>query len=274
MKAKTPSVPSVLRTLDILEAISRSKAGLTLLEIVQDLNFPRSSVHCLVVTLERRGYLHKNGRSARYKLGPMTRELANFAFAGIALRDQVAPVLFTLMQATGLAVHLGILECNEVVLAHKLEPSSGPRLATWVGKRMEMHCTGVGKAFLAYFSESDLQRHISEHGLPRHNEHTISSVSRLRADLQSIRSLGYALDDEEDELGYRCIGCPVFDAEGQVIAAISIVGTTGQIRPDKLAGLVQKSVDAAAKIAQLASAAPRSWNAHTAAQPGLAVATA
>jgi DNA-binding IclR family transcriptional regulator len=264
MAPKTPPVPSVLRTFDILEAISQSKAGLTLTELAQDLGLPKSSVHCLVLTIERRGYLYKNERSGRYKLGPKTRELANFAFAGIALRDQVAPVLFALMRATGLPVHLAILEHNEVVLAHKVEPSFGVRLATWVGKRMEVHCTGVGKAFLAYFSESDLERHISEHGLPRHNEHTIASVGRLRADLAKVRHLGYALDDEEDELGYRCVGCPVFDAEGQVIAAISVCGTTGEIRPDNLAALAQKCLAAAATISRIAARDPRGWSAHKA----------
>ena len=169
------------------------------------------------------------------------------------MRDQAAPVMFALMQGTGLAVHLAVMENREAVLIHKAEPRGPSRLATWIGKRMEMHCTGVGKVFLAHFSEPELEQFIAERGLPRHNEHTIVSVARLKRHLAEVKAQGYVLDDEEDELGYRCIGCPVFDAAHQVVAAISLAGTTEQITPDSFARLVRDLTKASASITAMAA---------------------
>ena len=250
---KTPSVPAVQRILDVLEVISQSKMGMTLSELAQELKLPKSSAHCLVLTLERRGYLYRNERTARYKFGLKLLELADLALTGIPVRDQAAAVMFALMQTTGLAVHLAVLENREAVLIHKIEPRGSYRLATWIGKRMEMHCTGVGKVFLAHFSETEQDQFIAERGLPRHNEHTIVSVARLKSHLEEVRAQGYALDDEEDELGYRCIGCPVFNAGRQVIAAISLAGDTDQITPNNFLSLMRELIKASASITSTAA---------------------
>ncbi len=264
---KTPSVPAVQRTLDVLEVISQSKMGMTLSELTHQLKLPKSSAHCLVLTLERRGYLYRNERTARYKFGLKLLELADLALTGIPVRDQAAAIMFALMQTTGLAVHLAVLENREAVLIHKVEPRGSYRLATWIGKRMAMHCTGVGKVFLAHFSETEQDQFIAERGLPRHNEHTIVSVARLKSHLEEVRAQGYSLDDEEDELGYRCIGCPVFNTTRQVIAAISLAGTTNQITPNNLPTLVRELTKASANITSTAAKEERS-DARPAPAPG------
>jgi DNA-binding IclR family transcriptional regulator len=253
-EAKTPSVPSVLRAFDLLETIARSKAGLRLSELATQLKLPKSSVHYVALTLERKGYLRRNERSGRYKFGMKLLELADVALTGIVVRDKAAPVLFGLAQNTGLTVHLAVLDRNEAVLAFKAEPPGSDRLSTWLGKRMDMHCTGLGKVFLAHFSRDELSRFLFERGLSRHNEHTIVTVSQLRRDLERTLAQGYALDDEEDELGYRCIACPVFGPGDQVAAAISIAGNVNQITSDNVRELSQKTINAAATISGLLEA--------------------
>lgn len=169
----TQSVPALDRALTLLELLARSKAGLTLPELVQQTRLPKSSVHCLLVTLQRRGYLYRNERTSRYLFGMKLVSLANCAISGIKLRDQAMSFLRGLMHETGLTTHLAILENQEAVLISKCEPAGTMRVATWIGKQMDVHCTSLGKALIAYCAPDDLDRILKEHGLPRHNDNTL-----------------------------------------------------------------------------------------------------
>ena len=151
------------------------------------------------------------------------------ALGGISLRGHAAPILQKLMQDTGLTVHLAVLEEGEVILIDRIEPQGTPKLATWVGKRMGLHCTALGKALIAYLPTDELDELIQKQGLIRYNENTIASKRILKKACEEIQRLGYAVDDEEEEIGIRCIGAPVHNGAGEVIAAISISGTKGQL---------------------------------------------
>lgn len=245
---KTRTVPSLDKALCILELLAQSRAGLTLPDLVDQSGLAKSSVHYLLVTLERRGYVHRNSRAGRYLLGTKLFSLTNSALRGLGLRQKSAPLLAALRLKTGLTVHLGILEANEAILIAKHEGQSSPRLATWLGKRMEMHCTGLGKALLAFLSPGEIDSIIRTHGLGRHNENTIYNPKRFFEELKRIVRLGYALDDEEDELGMRCIGVPVFDGNGRPVAAISIAGSISEITPDNIASLVADLKRTSARI--------------------------
>jgi DNA-binding IclR family transcriptional regulator len=252
MKAplKTPSVPALESALNALELLAQSRAGLTLSELTRRLEIPKSSAHCLLLTLERRGYLHRNERN-RYLFGLRLFSLANMALSGLELRERAAPFLKSLMARTRLTVHLAMLEQHEAVLIEKVEPAGIFRLATWLGKRMDVHCTGLGKALTAYLPDDELEQLVHEHGLPRHNDNTISSLRRLRDDLARTRKLGYAVDDEEDEIGHRCIGAPIFDQTGAVIAAVSVSGTTSDVSGDNVVFLAERVKECAASISSV-----------------------
>jgi DNA-binding IclR family transcriptional regulator len=246
----TQSVPALDRALTLLELLGRSKAGLTLPELVVQTGLPKSSVHCLLVTLQRRGYLYRNERTSRYLFGMKLLSLANSAISGMKLRDQAMSFLRGLMNETGLTTHLAILENQEAVLVSKCEPSGIVRLATWIGKRMDVHCTSLGKALIAYCPSEELDRIIKEHGLPRHNDNTICSRKKLKEELQRVVERGYAVDDEEDELGLRCIGAPVFNLDGQVIASISLAGTTAQVTAENVPMLAARLIETAMALSQ------------------------
>ena len=227
-----PSAPAVDRTLSILELLSEPTRGLTLPELSRRLGLPKSSTYCLLVTLERRGYLLRNNRTNRYMFGLKLFSLANLTLSGLELRQSASGVLHLLMQRSRLTVHMAILEDDEAVLIEKVEPPGLVRLATWVGKRLELHCSAVGKCLLAYLPEAEFLRLVRDRGLTRNNENTITSIRKLKQQIAQIRQAGYAIEDEEGEIGCRCIGAPVFGHAGDVIAAISVAGTTSQITPD------------------------------------------
>jgi len=245
---KTQSVPAADRILTILEMVAQSKRGLRLAEVAEQTGMPRSSAHCLLLTLERRGYLHRHEKSGRYMFGLKLFSLASYAIAGLEVRELAAPHLAALMQQTGLTVHMAILEQHEPVLVSKVDPPGIIRLATWTGKRMDFHCTGLGKAIAAFLPEGRLDELISVRGLPRHNENTIVSARKLKQQLHQVRTAGYALDDEEEELGLRCIGVPVFDHEGLVVAAVSVSGTVTQIHAENVGKLADRAKAVAGSI--------------------------
>src|SRR5579859_1270159 len=243
---KTQSVPSVERALRILEVLANSKRGLSLAQLIQSIGIPKSSAHCLLLTLERNGFLRRNEASGRYLFGLKLFSLATMAVERIELREQVLPLLVGLMKKTGLTVHMALLEHGDAVLIERVEAPGPFRLATWVGKRMGMHCTSLGKAIMAYLKPADLTILVKEHGLPRHNQNTIASMRELREELDEVRRHGYAVDDQEEEMGLRCVGAPIFDRDGVPIAAISLSGTTAQICPADLTRLGEEVT----KIAQ------------------------
>lgn len=99
---------------------------------------------------------------------------------------------------------------------------------------MDAHCTSLGKCLIAHVADDDVDRLIAERGLLRHNEYTIVSPTRLKQELARVRLLGYAVDDQEEELGGRCIGAPVWNRDGRVVAAVSVSGNTERITADNI----------------------------------------
>jgi DNA-binding IclR family transcriptional regulator len=114
---------------------------------------------------------------------------------------------------------------------------------------MGLHCTAVGKAVAAHIPPEEVGRLVAAHGLLRHNDNTIWSLKRLKEELERVRQSGYALDDEEEEIGARCLGVPVF-RDDRVVAAISVAGNTEQITPSGFGGLLEELRAAAVAISQ------------------------
>jgi DNA-binding IclR family transcriptional regulator len=244
--------PALERGFRILEQLAASRRGLTLSDLARHLHLAKSTCHHLLTTLLHLGYVNPPDAAGRYFAAMKLADLGGHALSSIRLRSQSAPLLRELQGATGLTVHLAIWEQGEVVLVEKVATTEGPRLATWIGRRMDAHCTGCGKAILAHLPEAELERHIREHGLPKHNENTLASPRRLRLSLATVRESGFSIDDEEDELGYRCLGVPVHE-DGAVVAAISVAGSVSQVRPDNYSHLGKLLISTARRVSALLS---------------------
>lgn len=230
--------PSVSRAMRILELLAQSRHGLTLSDISRRLGFPKSSAHVLIKTLEVMGYLKNSEINGKYFFGLKLISLSNMALESLDLREQARPFLLDLMVRTGLTVHMAILEGTEAVIIEKVEAPGMLRLATWVGKRLDTNSSGVGKALLAFSAEESWNQRFIGRPLTKHNKNTISSPERLVRELKKVRQMGYAFEDEEGEIGFRCIGVPLYDSANRAIAAISVAGTTSQISNERVAKLV------------------------------------
>ena len=155
---KTRTVPALHKALGILELLTVSRSGArTPPELVAQSGLAKSSAHYLLVTLERDGYVSDSERTGRYLLGMKLFRLANSVLNGLSVRQRAAAHLFGLSMRTGLTAHFAILEQNEAVLICKQEAPGGTRVATWVGKRMDLHCTAIGKAILGFPPADEVQ---------------------------------------------------------------------------------------------------------------------
>lgn len=230
-------VPSVSRAMKILELLAQSQRGLTLSDISRRLGLPKSSTHVLIKTLENLGYLKSSKLTGRFSFGLKLVSLGKMALENLDLREQARPFLQDLMLRSGLTVHLAILEGAEAVIIEKVEAPGMLRLATWVGRRLDANSSGVGKALLAFSEEEISGYRFRGRPMARHNRNTISSPERLARELKKVRELGYAFEDEEGEIGFRCIGAPICDSSNRAIASISIAGATSQISNDRIATL-------------------------------------
>lgn len=239
----------------LLERLATSQNGLGLSELTRELSMPKSSTYGTLLTLERLGYLHRNQDTGRYMFGMKILSLSNMALNGLNLRKLATPYLRQLMNKTQLTVHMAIQEQHEAVIIEKADSPYTPKVETWVGKRMGIHCTAAGKALLSDWSEEDIDKLI-RFGLPRYNDNTIVSPKKLKKELSTVAKEGYALDDEEETIGSRCVGAPIRDQTGKVVAAVSVAGYKQQIHQDTFSSLVESVKETAALISEQLSHHP------------------
>jgi DNA-binding IclR family transcriptional regulator len=256
-KDESPSV-AVERALSMLEAVAREPDGLSNAEISRQLEIPKSSASYILRTLEKQGYLKRESANNKYRVGLKILSLSRGALSGIDVREVALPIMRHLMEKTNLTCHLAILDGPEAVYIEKVEPQGFIRMDTWVGRRMRVHATSVGKALAAHIGPEQLEKILSERSMEKRTPKTITTVPRFLKELERVRNLGYAVDDEENNLGARCVGAPVFNQHGGIEASIGLSGTIHQVNPETMPRIVEALKDAARHLSmQLGYRAPR-----------------
>lgn len=234
------------RALAVIDALAEDSGGISLAQLSTKLKLHKSTVHRLVMVLERHRLLEKHSETGRYRLGLKLFELGSRAIAGMDLRERARPHLQRVMYETDETVHLCVLDEGEVLYVDKIEPQRSVRMASSVGRRMPVHCTAVGKAILAELPASEIEEIVRQHGLRPATRRTVRTPAELSAELAAIRSRGYSIDDEENEEGVRCVGAAILDSTGSAVAAISVSGPSFRITKEKVP-VVSRSVVAAAQ---------------------------
>src|SRR5258705_9278109 len=224
----SPAV-AVERALNILEAAAQRRDGMTNSEISRKLSIPKSSASYILRTLERRGYLRREVETGRYRLGLKILSLGEDAQANLDIADLALPFMRVLGEKIRMTVHLAVLDQGEAVYVEKVEAPGFFKVNTWVGRRMFLHSTSVGKCLMAWLPKQEIESIVKQHGLKKRTPETIANVTKLLAELEHVKQAGYAVDDEENSLGARCLGSPIFDATGKVTAAIGASGTLTQM---------------------------------------------
>jgi IclR family KDG regulon transcriptional repressor len=213
---------SLNRALDIFEFIC-SNSGSDVEEISRHLHVPKSSVYRILSILEKRGYVHHPGPN-NYEVGVRLLTLQGITERQSQLIQVARPHLQSLSQRTGQTAHLALLGANHVGYIDTVMGEQGLSIYPSFGTQTPLYCTSLGKVLLAYLPPKTRHSILEQITLERRTSNTITSREELEKHLAQVRQQGYALDEEEYELGLRCIGAPIRNAGGEVVAAISISG--------------------------------------------------
>ncbi len=242
-------VESADRVLRVLESFGPGERDVSLGEIAERLNLPKSSVHRLLATLIGHQFVERNPETRRYRLGIRLFELGSAAIHERGLHSAAHPALEELSRNTGETCHLAVLSGTEAVYVSKLDGPSSIIMSSRVGGRAPCHATSIGKVLTAWAGE-DLFRLLCSRPLRPYTPHTIPTVKAFEAELARVREQGYALDLEEFEEGLRCIAAPVRDHSGRVVAALGIAGPRRRFEDSQLAALVPIVVEAAGQLSR------------------------
>lgn len=240
---------SVRRALCILGLLAETRPhseGLSLAELADGLAMNKSTVLRLARPLMD-AHLLVRSADGRYRLGVQALVLGQAYLEGLDLRDASRDELRRLVSASEETGHLVIYDRPDVVYIDKLDSPNTVRMVSRIGARMPAYCTAVGKVFLAHATSDEVDAVVAA-GMPARTPSTVTTRERLNAELDRIRAVGYATDDEENEQGIRCVAAPIRDHVGSVVSAISVSGPAMRMTPTKLIELAPTVVDASDRI--------------------------
>lgn len=239
---------SLRKALDIIEIIAQA-GSMGVRELAARTGFPPATAHRILATLLERNYLSQNPSNKSYALSTRFLEFADSAQQQIDLVPISHPHLEKLCAQTHENANLCVREGLMVVyIDHVYSREHMLQTFTRLGARVPLYATGVGKLFLSHMQASEIEVYLSETELKRFTHHTITDKKRLLEELAQIRSAGYALDNQEMELGVRCVAAPVFRHKGVLAAAISVSGAQQWISMKRIAPLSKQVMACAARI--------------------------
>lgn len=216
------AIGSVEKALKIFEYVISKKNGARIQDIAQHMNLSPPAVYKHLETLVNCGYVYKEPQTHKYIASYKIVELSSIVLRNVQVREIAHPFLVDLMEKTGMTVHFAIKDGDEGVYVDKIESARTIPTISRIGMRMRLYSTGFGKAILAFMPSEELNSYLSRVKLVKHTHNTITDPDRLIHELSLIRQKGYAIDNEENEHGVKCVGAPVFDYTGNVIGGISV----------------------------------------------------
>ncbi len=245
-RSQGASVGVISKVLRILEALQTSSVGLSLKAICDDTGINKSTAHRFLRHLERENYLlHTEGGT--YLIGPRLTQMSVCASMSATLQVVARPVLADLWRSTQETVNLGVLDRGTVLYIDVMESLHDFRLVSRVGTRRSIQETALGKALVAFLPASEYERVLRGVVFQRMTAKTITNMNQLRAELDKVRRLGYAVDNEEALLGCRCVSAPILNNDRVAVGALSISGPVTRVSPTQvpvLASIVKSAADA------------------------------
>ena len=242
------SVSSVLKVFGILQALGEEREiGIT--ELSQRVMMSKSTVYRFLQTMKTLGYVAQEGESEKYSLTLKLFELGARALQNVDLIRSADIQMRELSRLTKETVHLGALDEDSIVYIHKIDSMYNLRMYSRVGRRNPLYSTAIGKVLLAWRDRDEVKQILEGVEYKRSTDRTITSTDELLL-LDKVREQGYGEDNEEQEEGLRCIGVPVFDRFGVVIAGLSISFPTLRFSEERLHEYVEMLHTAARKISE------------------------
>ena len=232
------------RSFAILDALAAAAEELSPTELAGSLKLHKSTIHRLLVVLENQRFIRRTPEG-RYGLGTKLIEMGSRAMEQLDLGEQAIPFLRKLVEETGETAHISVLSGTEMMSIANVAGRWTLTTPSTVGRRTQIYCTAVGKAYIAFLPDDRLEPLLKRLQYRSHTRRTITSSPALKSELTRIRRRGFAVDNEEVEDGLRCIGAPVRDYTGEVVASISIAGPVFRVQKGRIVELSRAVMQAA-----------------------------
>ncbi len=243
-RSDIPSVRALERGLLVLETLSEGE-GRALSDIARQTKLTCSTTLRLLETLRGRGYVDQDEQTGRYRLGAGALSIGASYFSNLPFVGLGVAAMQRLVAATGETSNLAVLSGVQVVYVHQVESPRSVRMFTQLGARAPVYCTGVGKVLLAWSPPDRVKQLLAGVKFEAFTTNTIRTLTGFLSELTKVQRQGYAVDDEERELGVRCVTAPVRNARGEVVAALSVSAPAERL-PKKLMAPYAREVRGAA----------------------------
>lgn len=238
-------VQSVGRALELLTYIAGSPSGISLSRLSEGTGMNMSTAHRLLGTLIAYGYVYQNALTKEYCLGTQSFRLGQAAASNMDLRVHAMDSMRELSERTNEVCNLALLRDElAVYIAQVQAEERAIQMFTRLGAAVPLYCTGVGKVMLAYMPPEIVENYLMKTTFQARTVSTITNPLRMRQELSRIHDVGYAVDNEENEEGVRCVAAPIFQADRTITAAVSISAPSGRFplsRTDELGALVREA---------------------------------
>ncbi|MEA5114815.1 MAG: IclR family transcriptional regulator [Geobacteraceae bacterium] len=227
-------IQSVSHALELLEQFHEDVDELGVTELSKRLKLHKNNVFRLLATLESHGYIEQNKVTENYRLGLKTLELGQTFVKQMGLLRQSRPVLETMVRECNETSYVAILKDFHIIYLDVVETDLTVRVVPRVGSRLPAHCTAAGKVQIAYLNEEELEQYLPTQELRAFTSNTITDRDELKKHLQKVAEEGYAIDDEELDIGVRCVSAPIRDYTRRIIGAVSISGPSMRLSMERI----------------------------------------
>ena len=239
---------AITRLFQIIEFLANSDDWVSLRTIARDLNINTASVFRTLNTLKELGYVRQHPQDSKYQLTLKIAGISAMVLENVQLRQIAHPFLEQLTTITNETTHLAVIDGNEFIYIDKVDNTQAMRMRSRVGQRGLLHSTAVGKSFLAHCPKTELSQILDNIKFQALTKNTIIDKEKFQEHLIQIKQHGYAIDDEENEIGIRCIGAPIYDHAGRLAGALSISGWTISMTLERIPQLAQELISTCQKI--------------------------
>ena len=248
-KKESYQINSVVKAFQVIECLTADKEQ-ELSVLAKRLEFPKTTTHRILQTLESLGYVERTPSNNRYRTSLKFLEIGGQVADRMDFIEIAHPFMQKLASQTGETVNLGILDGLEMICVDKIKSEHALSHDQPLGSRHKAYCTGFGKAVLAFLTNTTLAGLLEGHTILADTPKSVRSKIDLEADLLKVRKKGYSVDNEEGSEGIRCVGAPIFNHEQRVIAGLSVAGPSQRIKMENVSRLGKLVKDTANTISR------------------------
>jgi len=230
---KTNNIKSIVKAVNIINLLAGEGESMSLAHMASELNMSKSTLHGILSTLVDVRFLAQDQETGQYRLGVRLFQIGSQMSSMWNERKIAYPYIQQIVAEVGETVHMAVLDDYEVLYINKQESTNSIRIVTDIGAKLPAYCTGLGKVLLSGLSKQEFQQMLRKKELKSHTSYTITDPNVLWKELETIRSCGYAEDDQEYIEGLRCVAAPILNCEGTIVAALSISGPVSRMQNGK-----------------------------------------